>query len=267
MAKISIIMGIYNCAPTLSDAIESLLAQTVSDWELILCDDGSIDDTYAVAEQYRLRYPDKIKLLKNETNLGLNATLNRCLAEAKGEYIARMDGDDLCSPQRFERELAVLEADPSLAFVSTDMAFFDESGEWGRIRHPEYPVKRDFLHGSPFCHAPCMVRREVFAAVGGYSEGKWLRRVEDYHLWMKCYAAGYVGRNLPEPLYAMRDDRHAYARRRYRYRINEAYVICLCVKELGLPIIGYGYALRPLLVGLLPRCLYDKLHKKRLKER
>ena len=64
-AKISILMGIYNCAGTLAEAIDSILAQTCTDWELILCDDGSKDDTYAVAESYRARYPDKIILVKN----------------------------------------------------------------------------------------------------------------------------------------------------------------------------------------------------------
>ena len=77
--KISVLMGIYNCAETLGAAIESILAQTFTDWELILCDDGSSDDTYAVAEGYQQQYPEKIKLLKNEKNMGLNYTLNHSL--------------------------------------------------------------------------------------------------------------------------------------------------------------------------------------------
>ena len=94
-------MGIYNCADTLAAAIDSILAQTYTDWELILCDDGSADRTYEVAEDYRSRYPEKIVLLKNERNMGLNYTLNRCLEQAKGAYIARMDGDDVSLPHRF----------------------------------------------------------------------------------------------------------------------------------------------------------------------
>ena len=86
MAKVSIIMGIYNCAPTLPEAIGSILTQTFSDWQLVLCDDGSTDDTYAVAKGYLDKYPEKIILLQNETNMGLNHTLNRCLAAATGEY-------------------------------------------------------------------------------------------------------------------------------------------------------------------------------------
>ena len=265
MAKISIIMGIYNCASTLPEAIDCILAQTVTDWELIMCDDGSKDNTFAVAKEYADRYPDKIKLLQNEQNLGLNATLNKCLSVAESEYIARMDGDDICTPDRFEKELAMLESDESLAVVSCDMEFFDETGKWGYISHPDVPTKKDFLHGSPFCHAPCIMRKSVLDKVGGYSVDKKLLRVEDYHLWMKIYAAGYVGKNIHLPLYSMRDDRNAYSRRRFKYRLNESYVKRQCVKKLGLPKIGYIHALRPILVGLLPSFVYNKLHKRNLK--
>ncbi len=264
LVTISVIMGIYNCASTLPEAIDCILAQTVTDWELILCDDGSSDDTYAVAIAYRDRFPEKIKVLKNEHNLGLNATLNNCLAAASGRYIARMDGDDVCEPTRFEKELAVLESEPDIAIVSSDMAHFDESGEWGKIAHPTYPDKTAFLHGTPFCHAPCMVKKEAYDAVGGYSVDKKLLRVEDYHLWIKMYKAGYRGKNIDEVLYRMRDDRHAYSRRKFRYRLNEAYVKAYAVKTLGLPVTGYIHALRPILVGLLPKALYDKLHKRNL---
>lgn len=261
MSTVSVIMGIYNCADTLGDAIESIINQTFSDWELIMCDDGSKDDTLSVALSYRKMFPGKIVVLKNEKNLGLNATLNKCLAVAKGKYIARMDGDDVCSPERFAKELAVLESEPEIAIVSTDMAYFDESGTWGKMSHPTYPQGIDFLYETPFCHAPCMVRKEAYDAVQGYSVDKKLLRVEDYHLWMKMYKAGYRGKNIGEILYSMRDDRNAYNRRKFKYRLNSAYVICLTIKELKLPIWGYARALRPIIVGLLPNFLYDKLHK------
>ena len=266
MPKISVIMGIYNCASTLPEAIGCILAQSFPDWELILCDDGSTDSTLQVAKDYAEDHPDKIIVLHNEINQGLNQTLNRCLNVAKGKYIARMDGDDCCAPNRFEVELAALEAEPEIAIVSTDMDFFDESGVWGTISHPAYPQARDFAHGSPFCHAPCMVRREAYEGVGGYSVGKRLLRVEDYHLWLKMYVAGFRGKNIHQPLYQMRDDRNAYGRRKFRYRLNEAYVRATAVKELNLPIWNYLYVLRPVFVGLLPNFLYDFLHKRRLQQ-
>ena len=266
MCKISVIMGIYNCATTLPAAVESICRQTCQDWELILCDDGSADDTFLVAQQCQKQLPEKIRLIRNEKNLGLNATLNRCLKLAKGKYIARMDGDDLCSPERFAAELEALEQIPEIAIVSTDMEMFDETGIWGRVSHPEYPTEKDLVVGSPFCHAPCMVRKEAYDAVGGYSVSKRLLRVEDYHLWMKMYKAGYRGKNIHKPLYQMRDDRNAYSRRKFRYRINEAYVKLLVVREMRLPLWYMAYALRPMLVGLLPRRVYQYLHKKNLQK-
>ena len=264
MKTISVIMGIYNCAETLPSAIDSILHQTFTDWELIMCDDGSIDDTIAVARSYASAYPDKITVLQNDRNYGLNYTLNRCLAVAKGTYIARMDGDDLCAPNRFEEELRAFEEEPELAIVSTDMECFDETGVWGRIRHPECPQNKDFLAGPPFCHAPCMVRTDVFRAVGGYTVADRLIRVEDFHLWIKIYHAGYRGKNIGKPLYQMRDDRNAYRRRTLKNRLNEAYVRILAVKMLDLPLYGYVFSLRPILVGMMPKWLYDILHKRRL---
>lgn len=261
---ISIIMGIYNCEDTLEEAIGCLIQQTITDWELILCDDGSKDNTVTVARAYVEKYPEKIILLRNERNRGLNYTLNRCLKKAKGKYIARMDGDDRCVPERFERELEVFEKETNISIVSSDMEFFDETGCWGKVSHSEYPKREDFVHGTPFCHAPCMLKKEVLDKVNGYSVAKWLLRVEDYHLWIKLYAAGYKGKNIHLPLYQMRDDRNAYARRKFKYRINEALVKLYAVKALKLPIWKCVYALRPILVGLMPEKLYDYLHKKRL---
>lgn len=264
MPKISVIMGIYNCADTLSDAINCIINQTEKDWELIMCDDGSSDNTYEIALQHKKKYPDKIIVLRNEHNLGLNETLNKCLRIAKGKYIARMDGDDLCVPNRFELEMHILENKPEIAVVSSDMQFFDETGTWGYISHPTNPTKYDLIKDTPFCHAACMVRKEAFDKVKGYSVDKRLLRVEDYHLWMKMYAAGYRGYNIQEPLYQMRDDKNAYNRRKFKYRINETYVKFQIIKAFNLPISNYLLALRPIAVGLLPTAVYNYMHKKRL---
>lgn len=266
--KISILMGIYNCADTLGAAIDSILTQTCSDWELIMCDDGSTDDTYAVAKRYCDLYSDQMTLLKNAQNRGLNHTLNQCLKVAKGEFIARMDGDDISLPERLEIERNVLESNTSIAVVSCPMIYFDESGEWGSGKNTNpYPQAEQLVHGTVHCHAPCMIRREAILAVGGYTENKKLLRVEDWHLWVKIYAAGYQGYNLPEHLYMMRDDRNAARRRKFRYRLNEAYVSILAVKMLRLPVWNLVFAIRPILVGLLPKTLYDMLHRRKIREK
>ena len=262
MNRISVIMGIYNCASTLPEAIESLINQTYQDWFLIMCDDGSSDDTYSIADNYRKRFPDKILLLKNEQNMGLNYTLNHCLKYADTEYVARMDGDDVSEPTRFEKEILFLDSHREFAIVSCPMIYFDENGEWGKGNSSGEPAISSIPKVTPFCHAPCMVRKEAYEKVGGYTVDKKYLRVEDYELWVKMISSGYRGFNLPECLYRMRDDRNATHRRRFVFRINEARVKIKAVKCLKLPFWNYIYAVRPILVGLCPVFLYTYFHKK-----
>ena len=267
--KVSILMGIYNCADTLREAIDSIVNQTYTNWHFIICDDGSKDDSFAVAMEYQASDPARFLVIRNETNCGLNATLNRCLALADGDYIARMDGDDISVPDRFEKEAAFLNTHPEYALVSSFMTTFDERGDWGIIKTIEKPEKADFPKHSPvFCHAPCMVRREAFLDVEGYTEDPHLLRVEDYHLWFKFYAKGYKGYNIQEPLYKMRDDREAYDRRTLSNRINSIYATFVGFRMLKFPPWMYIYAVKiavvEILKYLMPYRLYWYFHKRRL---
>lgn len=266
MVQVSVIMGIYNCSKTLQEALDSLYTQTFQDFEIILCDDGSSDETYSIASENASK-KQNIVLLRNETNRGLNFTLNRCLKVASGRYIARMDGDDISKPDRFAIEYEFLETHSEYAIVSTSMEYFDADGVF-RIGHCSgEPRKEDFVKGTPFCHAPCMVRREAYEIVGGYSESVRLLRVEDYHLWLKMYLKGFKGYRLDNPLYMMRDDRNAVARRKLSNRINEMYVKYLVCKSFNLPFHYYLYCLKPLVVWLLPHSLYILLHKRGTKNK
>lgn len=258
---ISVIMGIFNCESTVKEAINSILNQTYQNFELILCDDGSSDNTYKIACQFATDYPNKVILIKNDKNMGLNYTLNRCLKHARGKYIARMDGDDLSLPERFEKEVKYLEANPQISILGASLRVFDDNGVWGIRKFKQNPQAKDFMKGSQFSHSVCMVRKEAYQAVNGYSESKHLLRVEDYHLWIKMYSKDFIGFNLEDELYMYRDDRSGYQKRKFKYRINEAYVILLAVKLLKLPIWYCIYSLRPIMVGLLPYHLYDLLHK------
>ena len=261
--RISVIMGIYNCAQTLPEALDSLLAQTYQGFKVIMCDDGSTDNTIDVAKRYSDTYPEKFILIKNKRNMGLNHTLNHCLEYADTEYVARMDGDDISLPERFEKEIEYLDRHPGIAIVSTPMIYFDEDGEFRRGGGKgHYPDKNNFINGTPFCHAPCMVRSEAYKVVGGYTVDKRLLRVEDYHLWFKMYAEGFRGYMMAEPLYMMRDDRNAIARRTWRNRLNEVYVRRIGYRMLGIPWYKRLYQYRPILVGLLPACIYNYLHRK-----
>ena len=258
--RISVLMGIYNCAPTLQEALDSLYNQTYKDFKIILCEDGSTDDTYKVAQENALKH-DNIVLLKNDKNMGLNYTLNRCLEYADTEYCARMDGDDISLPTRFEEEVSFLDAHPEYAIVTTPMKHFDEKGVFREGRGGSEPKLTDFPKSSPFCHAPCMIRTEAYRAVGGYTVAKELLREEDYHLWIKMYEKGFRGYTLERPLYMMRDDRNAAKRRNIKARRNEAYVKHLACKMLHLPFYYHVYCFKPLILGVMPIWLYKIIHK------
>ena len=249
-------MGIYNCASTLQEALDSLYAQTYLEFQIIMCDDGSIDNTYDVAKRYA-EQKDNIILLRNNRNIKLAATLNRCLEYVDTEYVARMDGDDISLPERFEKEIKFLDEHPEYAIVSTPMRYFDENGTFriGSITKHEPEIK-DFIKGTPFCHAPCMVRKEAYDTVNGYDDSAYLFRVEDYHLWMKMYMNGYKGYCLSEPLYMMRDNQKAMERRNMRNRFSESYVKYLICRNFHLPVFNYVYCMKPILIAFLPVFVY-----------
>lgn len=212
--KVSVLMGIYNCADTLAEALDTILAQTYENWELILCDDCSTDNTYELAEQYRQRYPEKIILLKNETNSRLAFTLNRCLSVATGEFVARMDGDDRSVPERFEKQVAFLRAHPDVVLVGTGMQRFADDGSFGAAaRCPEWPDRLTPHSHLAFNHATIMAYKSVYDALGGYTVCPRTVRGQDRDLWYRFFAAGYKGANMQEDLYQVREGIAAIRRR------------------------------------------------------
>lgn len=263
--RISVIMGVYNCAPTLAEALDSLLAQTYQGFKVIMCDDGSTDNTREVAQSYVERYPGQFILIRNERNMGLNYTLNHCLKYADTEYVARMDGDDISLPERFEKEMDFLDSNLDYALVSTAIIYFDGQQDFGHSGGGYSPTRYDLAKNCPFAHPTCMMRTEVIKSLGGYSDEPKLWREEDYHLWFKLYASGKKGYILPDMLLRFRDDRNATKRRTWLNRRNEAYVRWIGCRMLRLPLWMRIYSLRPLIVGMLPLWLYNILHKRRLR--
>ena len=258
--RVTVLMAIYNCAPTLVDALDSLMAQTFQEFKVVLCDDCSIDDTYKIAKEYVSRYPDKFVLLRNETNKKLPYTLNRCLEYADTEYVARMDGDDLSKPERFKREIDFLDSNPQYALVSCPMEFFNEAGVFMTGKAEEIPTKRTFIYDTPFAHAPVMIRTKIMREVGGYTVASWTQRGQDVHLWAKIMSQGYFGYNIQEVLYMMRDDLAAYKRRTIKHAVlslKRGYEIYKLVK---IPKRYYYRLLRPLIVTAAPRVIYDFFH-------
>lgn len=251
--KVSVLIACRNAQRTVGHCLESILSQTVPAFEILVCDDGSTDKTVSLVEKFA-QGDGRIKLLKNPSNQGAASARNRCLDCAQGEYIAIQDADDYSSPDRFEKQAAFLDKHPEFAFVSAGMARFDAQGEWSWHRSEKRaPQKEDLLAGPPFVHAASVFRREALALVGGYRVARETRRGQDYDLFLRLYAAGLRGANLPDILYFYLQDREGFARKKYRYRVDEVVIRFRGYRAMGMLARGAPYLVKPLLAGLIPR--------------
>lgn len=228
-------MSVYNCETYLRESIDSILAQTYDNWEFVICNDASTDGTQAILNEYKEKYPEKFVLVSNETNKRLAFSLNHCLQYATGDYIARMDGDDLVTPDRFEKEIRYLREHPECDLVGTAMQQFDENGPIRIVKKPEQVDKFSMQKMVPFNHATIMTYRRVYEKLGGYTVAKRTNRAQDYDLWFRFFAEGFQGHNLPEPLYLVREDMNAIKRRTFKVRWYAFQTTCIGYKLLGFP--------------------------------
>jgi len=192
-------MGVYNDEEYVSMAIESVLQQELTDFEFIIIDDGSTDRTPDIIEGFD---DGRIRVLENEENIGLTASLNRGLEEARGEYIARQDADDKSIIGRFRKQVNFLDSNPEIAMVGSAAKLIDESGEHLDTRRVLcQPTFENIYHTNRFIHGSVMMRRSVLEEVGGYDE--FYRYGQDYDLWLRL-AQRWKLANLSEPLYCLR---------------------------------------------------------------
>lgn len=264
MTRVSVIMGVYNCgkrADLLEKSIDSILHQTYQDWELLICDDGSVDDTYCILQNLSKR-DARIRILHYSPNRGLSYALNYCLSEATGLYIARQDDDDISAPERLAKQVRAMAERPMYDIVGTTARIYNDNGVWGVFDVPEYPTRESFLWNSPFIHPTVMMRKDALQAVNGYRVAKETRRCEDYDLFMRMYAGGYRGYNIQERLYLYRSENGETKHRPMKYRIDEAVVRWQGYKALHMRCAGMPYVVKPLLVGMLPARLLKKIKKK-----
>ena len=261
-------MGVYNCSQTIDEAIGSILKQTYSDWEFIICDDFSTDNTYNKLLYYKENYPDKFVLLKNKKNFKLAYTLNRCLKYAKGRYIARMDGDDISLPERFEKQIKFLNNNPDMDLVGTSMRRFDDNGLADVLEAAKNPNKYTRRNRLPFYHATIMTYKYVYQELNGYTVSNRTIRVEDSDLWYRFYNAGFKGNNILEPLYLVREDINSIKRRTFKVRWTGFRSTVRGYKLLGFP--SY-WLIRPfiktLVKGLIPGWLVIKYRAMQKKNR
>lgn len=262
MPKVSVIMGVYNVKKQemAEQALQSVLKQTFKDFELIICDDGSDNKTADIIKQI-ISHDKRVKIIQNDRNRGLAYSLNHCLQYATGEYIARMDIDDISYPDRFEKQIEFMDSHPEYAFCGTWADLFEGDNIWGTRKRPEFPQKEDFLFGPKVIHATIFIRKDVLDAVNGYCVRWDTARAEDYELFMRLYSLNYKAYNIQKALYQIREDKDAYKRRTYKYRIQEAHVRMTGFKQLKLYPKAIIYVVKPLIVGLIPQIILKKLRR------
>lgn len=198
MPKISIILPSYNSAPYLKEALESVFRQSYGDFELIVINDGSTDNTADILKGFS---DSRLRLISNTANLGIVESLNEGLKIAKGDYIARFDADDLMLPERLKEQGEFLDKHPEIIVVGSWAETIDHSGQpLGNYDYPpldDRAIRRRLLKHNPFIHSSTMLRREPLLSCGGYR--KAFQHIEDYELWTRLLRLG-AGANIPERL-------------------------------------------------------------------
>jgi glycosyltransferase involved in cell wall biosynthesis len=187
-------MPVYNDERFVGRSIESILAQTLGDLELIVVNDGSTDGTATVLE----RYTDPRLRIVHQPNAGIAGSLNAAIDRSVAPYVARMDSDDIAVPERLARQVAYLDAHPECGMVGSCCDLMNDDGvPVGQTLVPldDAAIRRRMIMGNPFIHSSVVLRRDVFETVGRYEAAWW----EDYDLWWRVIPRYRVA-NLPEKL-------------------------------------------------------------------
>lgn len=204
MVEVSVVMSVYNGARYLRGAMDSILQQEGATLEFIIVNDGSVDESGKLLEEYAAR--DSRVIVIEQRNSGLTASLIQGCRLARGEFITRQDADDLSLPGRLAKQRDVLRADDDIVFVSSWAQGVGPEGEWLEVvQRPDDPsaATHDLLYAKtgPPAHGTVMMRRSAYEAVGGYREEFYF--AQDSDLWLRLGRTGRI-KYLPEILYAWR---------------------------------------------------------------
>jgi glycosyltransferase involved in cell wall biosynthesis len=199
---VSVVLPVYNGTRTIRRAVESILVQTYGNFELIIINDGSIDNTMDILTSFS----DPRILLLDQENHGKVQSLNRGIVVSRGEFIAMIDADDVALPERLERQVEFMIKNKAIAVVGAATRVVYQDGT-ERIRYRPYDtqsIRKSIVRICPFTHSSTMIRKKVFEKVGFYDPAKdgpkHLSIGEDYDLWVRIAAAGYEMANLKDVL-------------------------------------------------------------------
>lgn len=186
--QVTVLMPAYNTEAYIAEAIESVLQQTFTNFEFLIINDGSTDNT----EQIIRSYNDPRIVLVNQKNGGVSNALNTGLSQARGKYIARFDADDICYPDRLQEQFDFMEKNTDYILIGSDVNYMDKNGEflffYSNIAHTPEDIVEKIRVYCPFIHSSVFYRTEVVKQLGGYDVRA--HTFEDYYLWIKLIKAG-----------------------------------------------------------------------------
>ncbi|MCB1555983.1 MAG: glycosyltransferase family 2 protein [Alphaproteobacteria bacterium] len=255
--SISVLMAAHNAAGTLAESVESILSQSFEDFEFIVVDDGSTDDTAAILARYA-RQDLRLRIVTQAENTGLTIALNRGLEQIRGRYIARQDADDASYPDRLQKQFDFLESRPDVALCGGNCDNLYPGGletRWGWT--PEETLQTSVFLKTPFPHSTAMMRATVALSLGGYDES--FATAQDMEFWMRFAKNGSVAM-LPDPLIRRRISPGAISVRRRWRQFYDAFRARWRHNTPGRRAAVLYHSLRSLLIGLLPERIIALKH-------
>ncbi|WP_181919650.1 glycosyltransferase [Alkalilimnicola ehrlichii] len=258
--RVTVLLAVYNSERSISKCVESILEQSFKDFELLIVDDGSTDQTADIIRRASKK-DNRIRILSNSSNLGLGASLAWGVDEAVGEYLIRIDADDVCLPDRLERQVRHLDQNPEVDVLGGAALEVDSSGKQIGVRC--MPAEHDdimaCIWANPFIHPTVAFRRRRLLDVGSYDPE--LRRRQDYELWFRCAERGLRFANLQEPLIYYFFDENTHRKQPLRLALQQAGIGWRGCRRLRLPLWQQLAVSVPLIRALLPAPVQHFLYK------
>lgn len=221
--KVTVLMSVYNSEDYLVEAVESILNQTYKNFEFLIINDGSTDSSLRILREFSKR-DSRIRLISRR-NKGLVASLNEGLEKARGDYLARMDSDDISLPHRLATEVTYLDNNPDVVLVGSNYTVINENGKklttTNIFTHPD-DLKVAQVTCNQYGHGSIMARRKALLAVGGYDPR--VGHVEDYHLWTRL-SRKYKIANIVDPLYLYRSNSQGVSQSNLNLQIKQTFAV------------------------------------------
>jgi glycosyltransferase involved in cell wall biosynthesis len=259
--NVTVLMSVYNGLPYLEGAVNSILNQTFSDFEFLIIDDYSNDESREKLKRLENQY-ERIRVILHSKNRGLGYSLHEGVREAQGKWIARMDDDDISCSHRLERQLEYLSDNPDIDVLGSWVEDIDKEGN--KIDKRTYPVEHSdierIIWTNPLIHPTVIFRKSAIKSVGSYDPS--IRKRQDYELWFRCLEGGLRFGNVPELLLKYRFTENYYKRNDFGVAWEQAKMGWKGCWRIGASPIAYLGVGVPVLRSMLPRKLNEFVHRK-----